>query len=94
VVVPSFESSKFPNHAFKLQKALYGLKQAPIFSYECLKSFLLTKGFKMGSLDKTLFLLKHGNDTLLAQRYANDTIFSGSYHALVSKFLDTMSREF
>jgi len=26
---PSFESSTFPNHAFKLSKALYGLKQAP-----------------------------------------------------------------
>jgi hypothetical protein len=25
---PSFESSKFSNHVFKLQKALYGLKQA------------------------------------------------------------------
>jgi hypothetical protein len=25
---PGFESSKFPNHVFKLQKALYGLKQA------------------------------------------------------------------
>nr|XP_043615789.1 uncharacterized protein LOC122587688 [Erigeron canadensis] len=27
--VKSFESSKFPNHVFKLDKALYGLKQAP-----------------------------------------------------------------
>jgi hypothetical protein len=48
---PSFESSKFPNHVFKLQKAFYGLNQAPRASYERLKSFLLTKGFKMGSMD-------------------------------------------
>jgi hypothetical protein len=61
---PSFESSKFPNHVFKLQKDLYGLKQASRAWYECLESFLLAKGFKMGSIDKTLFLLKHGNDTL------------------------------
>jgi hypothetical protein len=26
---------------------------------------LLSKGFKIGSTDKTLFLLKHGSDTLL-----------------------------
>jgi hypothetical protein len=62
---PGFESSMFPNHVFKLQKALYGLKQAPRAWYERLKSFLLSKGFKMGSLDKTLFLLKHNNGTLL-----------------------------
>jgi hypothetical protein len=48
----------------------------------------------MGSMEKTLFLLKHGNDTLLVQMYVDETIFGGSSHALVSKFLDTMSREF
>jgi hypothetical protein len=48
----------------------------------------------MGSVDRTLFLLKHGSDTLLDQIYVDDIIFGGSSHALVSKFLDTMSREF
>ena len=73
---------------------MYGLKQAPRAWYERLKSFLLSKGFKMGSTDKTLFLLKHGSDTLLVQIYVDDIIFGGSSHALVSKFLDIMSREF
>jgi hypothetical protein len=91
---PGFESSKFPNHVFKLQKALYGLKQAPRAWYERLKSFLLAKGFKMGSVDKTLFLLKHGSDFLLVQIYVDDIIFGGSSHALVSRFSDIMSREF
>ena len=54
---PGFENPKFPNHVFKLHKALYGLKQAPRAWYERLKAFLLDKGFKMGSFDKTLFLL-------------------------------------
>jgi hypothetical protein len=48
----------------------------------------------MGSMDKTIFLLKHGNDILLVHIYVDDIIFDGSSHALVSKFLDTMSREF
>jgi len=91
---PSFENPKFPNHVFKLHKALYGLKQAPRAWYEHLKTFLLNKGFKMGSVDKTLFLLKQGNDTLLVQIYVDDIIFGGSSHALVAKFADTMSREF
>jgi hypothetical protein len=89
-----FESSEFPNHVFKLQKAFYGLKQAPRAWYECLKSFLLSKGFKIGSVDKTLFLLKHNNDTLLVQIYVDDIIFGGSSNALVSRFSDIMSREF
>ena len=62
---PGFENPKFPNHVFKLHKALYGLKQALRAWYERLKAFLLDKGFKMGSIDKTLFLLKQDNDTLL-----------------------------
>jgi hypothetical protein len=46
------------------------------------------------AVDKTLLLLKHSNDTLLVQIYMDDIIFGSSSHALVSKFLDTMSREF
>jgi hypothetical protein len=48
----------------------------------------------MGSMDKTLFLLKHGSDTLLVQIYVDDIVFVGSSHALVSKFSDLMSMEF
>ena len=48
----------------------------------------------MGSVDKTLFLLKQGTDTLLVQIYVDDIIFGGSSHALVAKFVDTMSREY
>jgi hypothetical protein len=70
------------------------LKQAPRAWYERLKSFLLSKGFKMGFVDKTLFLLKHNNDTLLVQIYVDDIIFGGSSNALVSRFSDLMSREF
>ncbi|WP_264802584.1 reverse transcriptase domain-containing protein, partial [Bacillus sp. CN2] len=71
---PGFENPKFPNHVFKLHKALYGLKQAPRAWYDRLKTFLLAKGFKMGCVDKTLFLLKQGNDTLLVQIYMDDII--------------------
>jgi hypothetical protein len=62
---PGFENPKYPNHVYKLHKALYGLKQAPRAWYERLKAFLLAKGFKMGFVDKTLFLLKQGTNTLL-----------------------------
>jgi hypothetical protein len=55
---------------------------------------LLAKGFKMGSVNKTLFLFKHGIGTLLVQINVDDIIFGGSPYALISKFSDTTSREF
>ncbi|WVZ48590.1 hypothetical protein U9M48_000011 [Paspalum notatum var. saurae] len=89
-----FESARFPDRVYKLRKALYGLKQAPRAWYARLKSFLLKSGFVMGSVDKTLFLLSRGDDTLIVQIYVDDIIFGGSSHALVSSFAEQMSREF
>ncbi|WVZ76519.1 hypothetical protein U9M48_024489 [Paspalum notatum var. saurae] len=53
---------------YKLRKALYGLKQSPRAWYARLKSFLLKSGFVMGSVDKTLFLLSRGGDTLIIKQ--------------------------
>ncbi|WVZ63341.1 hypothetical protein U9M48_012981 [Paspalum notatum var. saurae] len=91
---PGFESARFPDRVYKLRKALYGLKQAPRARYARLKSFLLKSGFVMGSVDKTLFLLSRGGDTLIVQIYVDDIIFGGSSHALVSSFAEQMSNEF
>ncbi|WVZ63945.1 hypothetical protein U9M48_013535 [Paspalum notatum var. saurae] len=79
---PSFESARFLDRVYKLRKALYSLKQAPRAWYARLKSFLLKFGFVMGSVDKTLFLLSHGGDTLIVQIYVDDIIFGGLSHAL------------
>ena len=91
---PRFESEKYPHRVYKLQRALYGLKQAPRAWYGRLRGFLLGKGFVMGVMDKTLFLLRVGNDILIVQIYVDDIIFGGSSHDLVAKFADDMSREF
>jgi len=50
-----FEDPKKPNHVYKLSKALYSLKQAPRAWYERLRDFLVSKGFKIGMVDTTLF---------------------------------------
>jgi len=57
-----FEDDKKPNHVYKLKKALFGLKQESRAWYERLRDFLLSKGFKMGKVDTTLFTKKLGND--------------------------------
>jgi hypothetical protein len=48
----------------------------------------------MGSVDKTLFTQKCGNDFLLVQIYVDDIIFGGSSHVLVSSFQEMMEKEF
>ncbi|WVZ75487.1 hypothetical protein U9M48_023533 [Paspalum notatum var. saurae] len=73
-----FESARFPGRVYKLRKALYGLKQASRAWYARLKSCLLKSRFVMGSVDKTLFLLSRGGDTLIVHIYVDDIIFGGS----------------
>jgi hypothetical protein len=48
----------------------------------------------MGSVDKTLFTLKHENDFLVVHIYVDDIIFGGSSHVLVSSFQEMMENEF
>jgi hypothetical protein len=62
---PAFEDSKKPNHVYKLSKSLYGLKQAPRAWYERLHDFLVSKGFKVGKVDNTLFTKKIKDDLFI-----------------------------
>jgi hypothetical protein len=48
----------------------------------------------IGSVDKTLFTLKHGHDFLLVRIYVDDIIFCGSSHSLVSSFQEMTENEF
>jgi hypothetical protein len=89
-----FENPKYPSRVYKLSKALYRVNQALRDWYARLKSFLLEHGYVMGSIDNTLFTLKHGNDFLLVQIYVDDIIFGGSSHSLVSSFQAIMENEF
>jgi hypothetical protein len=59
---PGFENPKYPHRVYKFLKALYGLNQASRDWYARLKTFLLEHVYVMGSVDKTLFTLKHDID--------------------------------
>jgi hypothetical protein len=48
----------------------------------------------MGKVDKTLFLLRQGDDILIVQVYVDDIVFGGSSHSLVARFAEDMSKEF
>jgi hypothetical protein len=48
----------------------------------------------MGKVDKTLFLLRKGDDILIVQVYVDDIVLGGSSHFLVVRFAEDMSKEF
>jgi hypothetical protein len=75
---PGLKDEKKLNHVYKLRKALYGLKQTPRAWYKRLSDFLLSKGFKMGKVDTTLFTKKLGNDLFILQIYVDDIIFGST----------------
>jgi hypothetical protein len=89
---PGFEDPQFPSHVYKLHKALYGLKQAPRAWYECLKEFLLKKGFEIGKVDPTLFTRKQGNDLFVCQIYIDDIIFWSTDQSWVDGRVEVLSR--
>jgi hypothetical protein len=91
---PGFESEKYPHWVYKLRKALYGLKHTPRAWYGKLRGFLFERGFEVGKVDQTLFLLRQGRDILIVQVYVDDIVFGGSSKSLVARFVDDMSREF
>jgi hypothetical protein len=59
-----------------------------------LRGFLFERGFEMGKVDQTLFLLRQGRDILIVQVYVDDIVFDGSSNSLVVRFANDMSREF
>ena len=90
---PGFEDHQHPGHVFKLKKNLYGLKQAPRQWHERL-SFLTSQGYDRGTSDKTLFIKKKGDDTILVQVYVDEIIFGSNNGELCETFVEIMKSEF
>ena len=91
---PGFEDQGAPDHVYILDKALYGLKQAPRAWYDRLSTFLLSNGYRRGTVDKTLFLLESKGDILVVQVYVDDIIFGSTNPDLVHQYQTLMSSEF
>jgi hypothetical protein len=85
---PRFEIEKCPHRVYKLRKVLYGLKHAPRAWYGRLRGFLFKRGFEMGKVDQTLFLIRRGRDILIVQVCVDDIVFGGSSNSLVARFAE------
>ncbi|GJT77541.1 putative ribonuclease H-like domain-containing protein [Tanacetum coccineum] len=91
---PGFENPHFPNKMYRVEKALYGLHQAPRAWYETLSTYLIENGFRIGIIDKTLFIKKDKGDILLVQVYIDDIIFESTKKSLCDKFEGLMHMGF
>ncbi|KAJ9541563.1 hypothetical protein OSB04_028069 [Centaurea solstitialis] len=89
-----FVDPDHPDYVYILDKALYGLKQAPRAWYEELSTYLLSKGFKKGSVDSSLFIMKEGDHIVVIQVYVDDIIFGSTSKDLCKKFETIMTQEF
>ena len=92
--LPGFEDPHLPEFVYRLLKALYGLKQAPRAWYETLSEFLIQNGFTRGTIDKTLFFKRRGDDTILVQIYVDDIIFGSTNEKLCQRFSKLMQSEY
>ncbi|GJW24085.1 putative ribonuclease H-like domain-containing protein [Tanacetum coccineum] len=88
-----FEDPQFPNKVYKVEKALYGLHQA-LRAVWTLGYYLLENGFRIGTIDKTLFIKKDRGDILLVQVYVDDIIIGPTKKSLCVEFERMMHKRF
>ena len=80
---PGFEDHQHPGHVFKLKKALTRLSD-----------FFISQGYDRGTSDKTLFIKKKGDETILVQVYVDDNIFGSDNGELCETFVEIITSEF
>jgi hypothetical protein len=73
---------------------LYGLKQASRAWYERLHNFLIENGFKIGTIDTTLFINKHDSDIFIYPIYDDDIVFDSTNDYHCKEFGEIMLKEF
>nr|GEV52102.1 hypothetical protein [Tanacetum cinerariifolium] len=91
---PGFIDPQFLNKVYNVEKALYGLHQAPRACYETLFTFLLQNGYRMRTINKTLFIKKDKDDIMLVQVYVDNIIFGSTKKSLCDEFEALMHTRF
>ncbi|GJV08758.1 putative ribonuclease H-like domain-containing protein [Tanacetum coccineum] len=89
-----FVDPDHPKKVYKVVKALYGLHQAPRAWYATLSTFLEKHGYRMGTIDKTLFIKKDKNYIMLVQVYVDDIIFRSTKKSWCDEFEALMKSRF
>jgi hypothetical protein len=90
----SFTDPAHPDLVCHLRKSLYGLKQAPRDWYSRFATYLTTLGFIEAKSDTSLFIFRHGSDTVYLLLYVDDIILTASGTELLHRTISTLQREF
>jgi len=92
---PGYEINGEEKKVYKLKKALYGLKQAPRAWFSRIEGYFAKEGFERSSYEHTLFIKKEEkNRILIVSLYVDDLIFTSNDSIMVSKFKESMKKEF
>jgi hypothetical protein len=78
----------------RLRKSLYGLKQAPWAWYNRFAAYLTTLGFIEVKSDISLFIFRHGSDTVYLLFYVDDIILTASSTELLRRTISALQRKF
>jgi hypothetical protein len=73
---------------------LYKLKQAPQAWYSQFATNLMTLGFIEAKSDTSLFIFRHGSDTVYLLLYIDDIILTASSTKLLHHTIFSLQREF
>jgi hypothetical protein len=80
---------------YKLQKALYGLKQAPRAWFSRIEAHFVSEGFQRCHSEQTLFVKTSSKGMILiVSIYVDDLIYTGDDDIMISRFKESMLREF
>jgi histone deacetylase 1/2 len=89
-----FVNKSSPDSVCRLSKSLYGLKQAPRASYMQLATFLGSLGFKPTRSDSSLFVLRHGTDSVYLLLYVDGIVLTASSDTLMRQVINDINAEF
>jgi hypothetical protein len=89
-----FADPAHPDLICRLCKSLYGLKQAPRAWYSWFATYLTTLGFIEAKSDTSLFIFRHGSDTIYLLLYVDDIILTISSMELLRCIISALQREF
>ncbi|CAM8900446.1 unnamed protein product [Rhodiola kirilowii] len=91
---PGFIDPSRPSHVCKLLKSIYGLKQAPRIWFESMSHFLFANGFHLSKADSSLFIYRHGGNSIFLLLYVDDIIVTANSNTLLTKFIASLSHGF
>jgi hypothetical protein len=89
-----FTDSTHPDHVCKLNKSLYGLKQDPRAWYSRFATHLSSPGFIEAKSDTSLFIYRHGTDTVYLLLYVDDIVLTASSSQLLHRVIEALKQEF